>query len=69
MSPREDLRHALQLRRALLRVRDLEIARVKDLRWIAAIVVSQSQDAVRRAQELRDKIYMQRERAMAEIMV
>ena len=57
MSSREDFRRALERKRALLRARDVEIERAKELRETAASIVLRSKNVVRRAQELLDELH------------
>ena len=57
MSPSEDIRQVIAHRRAILRARDVELARSTELRATAAITVLQSKDAIRRAKELVVRLY------------
>jgi len=52
VSASEDFQRALEVRRALLRARDSEIARAKELRATAALIASCSRNAIRRSQKL-----------------
>lgn len=57
MSHSEDIHKVLAHRRAILRARDLEIARARELSDRVAITVLESRAAICRAKELLDKLY------------
>ena len=63
MPYREELYRALERRRAILRARDAEVARARELRETAAEIVLRSREAMRRAEELLEHTYkIRRER-------